>query len=52
MSKEREDKDKPRPRRTGAAASLARLIPGGRGKHMSNDQSEIALDWLLRPNPK
>jgi hypothetical protein len=42
-------KDQPRkPRRTKAAADLEHLIPGG--KDMTDDQLEIALDWLLRPN--
>ncbi len=40
----------PMPRRTKAAADLEHLIPGGR--HMTDDQLEIALDWLMRPHKK
>jgi len=48
-------KDEPRKeayptRRTKAAQDLEHLIPGGRGKHMTDDQLEIWLDCLLRPN--
>jgi hypothetical protein len=36
-----------RKRRSNWAADLEHLIPGGR--EMSDDQLEIALDWLVRP---
>lgn len=41
------DKSKESKRRTEAAQVLEHLIPSG--KQLPQDQSEILLDWLLRP---
>ncbi len=47
-NKRKEDppKEGRKPRRNPAAQALEHLIPGG--KHMSDADLEITLDWLLR----
>lgn len=42
------DKSKESKHRVEAVRAVEHLIPGG--KQLAQDQSEILLDWLLRPN--